>query len=78
MSKVLKKIIVDCETKEVTEIAMTPDEIAEHETSMAQFAEQQAQRESEESAKELAKQSANKKLAALGLSAEEIAAITGA
>ena len=69
------KIIVDCSTGEVQEIALTAEEIAEREAMSAEFAAQEAAKEAEKVAKAAAKESANAKLAALGLTAEEIAAL---
>ena len=59
-------------------IPLTAEEIAERDLMAQQAAEEQAQREAEEAAREAAKTAAQEKLAALGLTAEEIAAITGA
>jgi hypothetical protein len=70
------KIVVDCSTGEVQEIALTAEEIAEREAMAAEYAVQKAQEEADKAAAEAAKESANAKLAALGLTAEEIAAIT--
>ena len=72
------KLIVDCSTGERTIVPLTPEEIAEREQ-MAQEAE--AQRLAEEQAqaeREAARISAMEKLETLGLTPEEIAAITGA
>jgi hypothetical protein len=70
-----KKIIVDCSTGIVEELPLTPEEIAQRELDALAAAEEQAQREAEEAAKAEAKASAEEKLAALGLTAEEIAAL---
>jgi len=70
------KIIVDCSTGEVQEIALTAEEIAEREAMAAEYAVQKAAEDAAKAAAEAAKESANAKLAALGLTAEEIAAIT--
>ena len=70
------KIIVDCSTGISTEVELTAEEIAQMEADAAKFAEEQAAREAEAVAKAEAKAAAEAKLAALGLSAEEIAAIT--
>jgi hypothetical protein len=58
-------------------IPLTEDEIAQRELDAIQAAEEQAQREAEAQARADAKESANAKLAALGLSPAEISAITG-
>lgn len=70
------KIIVDCSTGEVQEIALTAEEITEREAMAAEYAVQKAAEDAAKAAAEAAKESANAKLAALGLTAEEIAAIT--
>jgi len=69
------KLIVDCSTGEVQEIALTAEEIAEREAMAAEYAAQKAQEEAEATAKAAAKASAEAKLSALGLSASEIAAL---
>lgn len=70
------KIIIDCETGVVSEVELTAEEIAQREADAAAWAAEQAQREAAETAKAEAKASAEAKLVALGLSAEEIAALT--
>ena len=76
MSEVLTKIIVNCETGVVTEVPLTGEEIAQRETDATAFAIEQAEREAAEQAEADAKLSAQAKLAALGLSGEEVAALT--
>lgn len=69
------KLIVDCTTGEQTIVELTDEEISEREAMAAQaLAERQAQ-EATDLAKAEAKASAQAKLAALGLTAEEIAAL---
>lgn len=75
MTETLTKIVVDCSTGEQTVIPLTAEEIAQRELDAAAYAEQKAIQEAEEAAKAEAKASANTKLAALGLTAEEIAAL---
>jgi hypothetical protein len=75
MTEVLQKIIVDCSTGEQTIVPLTAEEIAQRETDAAAYAAQQAIQEAEEAAKATAKASAEAKLAALGLTAEEVSAI---
>ena len=70
------KIEVNCATGEVTETPLTAEEIQQRELDAAAFAVAQAEREATEAAEADAKASAQAKLAALGLSAEEIAALT--
>ena len=66
---------INCATGEVTERDFTPEEKAQREADAAKFAEEQAEREAADKAKADAKASAEAKLAALGLSADEIAAL---
>ena len=70
------KIIVDCSTGVTTEVELTDAEIAQREADAAAYAVEQAAREAAEAAKAAAKASGEAKLAALGLSADEIAALT--
>ena len=70
------KIIVNCETGEVTEVELTAEEIAQREADRIAFEAEQAQREAEAAAVAAAKEAAHAKLAALGLTAEEIAALS--
>ena len=70
------KIVVDCSTGIAEEIELTAEEVAQMEADAAKFAEEQAAREAEEAAKAAAKASAEAKLASLGLTAEEIAALS--
>jgi len=65
---------VDSKTGKNSKREMTAEEISQYEASLEAWKAQQA----EQAAKEAARQSALHKLAALGLSPEEIAAITGA
>ena len=66
---------VDCSTGIATERPMTAEEIANHEAMATAHAAQMAEQEAADAAKAAAKASAEAKLAALGLSAEEIAAL---
>lgn len=68
---------VNCETGVVTERPLTPEEIAQREADAAAAAAAEAEREAEEAAKAAARESAIEKLAALGLTPEEAAAIVG-
>ena len=69
------KLIINCATGEQTEVELTAEEIAQREADAAAYAVEQAEREAEAAAKAAAKASAEAKLAALGLTAEEIAAL---
>jgi len=75
MSEVLTKVVVDCSTGESQVFPLTPEEIAQREADALAFAEAEATRLAEAEAKALAKASAEAKLAALGLTADEIAAL---
>jgi hypothetical protein len=70
------KVIVDCSTGFISEVPLSDEELAQRETDAAAFAAEQAAREAEEAAKAAAKANAEAKLAALGLTADEIAALT--
>lgn len=70
------KIVVNCETGETTVVTLTSEEIAQREADAAAFAAAEAERVAAEEAAKAAKESAQAKLAALGLSAEEIAALS--
>ncbi len=76
MTEVITKLVVDCATGEATEVPLTAEELAQRETDRLAFEAREAERLAAEEAKEAAKASANAKLAALGLTADEIAAIT--
>ncbi len=69
------KIIVDCSTGISTEVELTDAEVAQREADAAAYAVEQAAREASAAAKAAAKASGEAKLAALGLTAEEIAAL---
>jgi vacuolar-type H+-ATPase subunit E/Vma4 len=62
------KIVVDCSTGEVQEIALTAEEIAEREAMAAEYAAQKAQEEADKAAKAEAKAALLDKL---GITAEE-------
>ena len=70
------KIIVDCSTGISTEVELTAEEIAQREVDAAAFAAEQAAREAEEASRLAAKGAAQQKLMSLGLTTEEIAALT--
>lgn len=72
------KIVVNCSTGEREVLPLTAEEIAEREAITAQAEVERLEQEAADLAKAEAKESAVSKLAALGLSPEEIAAITGA
>ena len=76
MSETLTKIIVNCETGVVAEVPLTGEEIAQREADATTAAAEQAAREAAEAASLAAKESAQSKLTALGLTTDEIAALT--
>jgi regulator of protease activity HflC (stomatin/prohibitin superfamily) len=72
------KLIVNCSTGERTVVPLTDEEIAEREAMAAQAEADRLAQEQAEADLQAAKASAEEKLAALGLTPDEIAAITGA
>lgn len=77
MSEVPTMMIVDCSTGVVEERPLTSEEIAQREADAAAYAAAEAERIAAEEAKAAAKASALAKLAALGLTEEEAAALAG-
>ena len=71
------KVIVDCSTGESTIVPLTAEEIAQRETDRLAWEAQEAERLAAEEAKAVAQASAISKLTALGLTADEIAALKG-
>ena len=69
------KLVVDCSTGVTTEVELTDEEVAQREADAAAWAVEQAEREAEAAAKAEAKASAVAKLAALGLTEGEVAAL---
>jgi hypothetical protein len=69
------KVVVDCSTNTVEEIELNDEEMAQLEIDRANNLALREAEESEAIAKAAAKASAEAKLAALGLTAEEIAAL---
>ena len=76
MSDTPKKLIVDIAKGTSEYVDLTPAEIAERDQMAAQAEADRAAREAEEQAKADAKLAAQAKLAALGLTGAEVAAIT--
>jgi hypothetical protein len=70
------RIEVDCSTGIESIIELTDAEIAQREADAAAWAVEQAERDAKAAAEAEAKASAQAKLAALGLTAEEIAALS--
>ena len=80
MSDTPVKVVIDLSKPEGEReqiIPLTAEEIAQREADIAQFALQQAEREAAETQLQANKESAKAKLAALGLSDEEVAALLG-
>ena len=76
MSDTPIKIEVNCETGIAVEVPLTAEEIQQRELDAIAAATAQAEREAVEAAEADAKASAQAKLAALGLTAEEISALS--
>jgi len=76
MTETLTKVIVDCASGESTIVPLTEEELAQRELDRLAFEEAEAARIAAEEEKAALKESANAKLIALGLTEEEIAAIT--
>lgn len=75
MSDTPMKLVSDVTTKTQRYVELTPEEIQQQELSAIQVATEKAEREAAEAAKAAAKAAAEAKLAALGLTPEEIAAL---
>jgi hypothetical protein len=69
------KLVVNCETGEQELIPLTPEEIAQAEQDRLAYEAQEAERLQAEAEKQALEASAVSKLEALGLTAEEIAAL---
>jgi hypothetical protein len=76
MTEILNKLVVDCTTGISTEVPLTEEELKQHESDRLAFEEAETKRLEDEAKKQTLKDSANNKLKALGLTDEEIIAIT--
>ena len=76
MTDIPTKIVVDCTTGAVEELPLSAEEISQREADAAAWAAEKAAQEAAEAAAAEAKASAQAKLAALGLTADEIAALS--
>lgn len=76
MTETLTKVIINCETGEQEIIPLTAEEIAQREADALALEEMKAAEEAEAAKVAAAKAAAEAKLAALGLTAEEIAALS--
>lgn len=72
----MEKVIVDCSTGEQSVVPLTAEEIADLEAAAAQAEADRKAAEAEAAQKAAIKAAAEAKLAALGLTAEEIAALS--
>jgi hypothetical protein len=70
------KVIVNCATGESTTVPLTEAELEQREIDRLAWEAQEAERKAAEAEQEALKASANAKLAALGLTEDEIAAIS--
>jgi hypothetical protein len=75
MTEILTKLVVDCSTGIATEVPLTAEELAQRETDRLAYEAQEAERLAAEAARSKAQASAVAKLTALGLTADEIAAL---
>jgi hypothetical protein len=75
MTEVLNKIVVNRETGEQTIVPLTAEEIAQREADAAAYAEAKAAKDAEDAAKAAARASLEAKLAALGITVEELATL---
>lgn len=76
MSETLTKIIVDCTTGVVAEVPLTGEELEQREVDALAAEVAKAEADAKAAAEAEAKANAESKLAALGLTAEEIAALS--
>jgi hypothetical protein len=74
----MNRLEIDVVTGEQKVVELTAEEVAQAQAQYAQWEAEQAQIEAAKQAEAAAKQSALAKLAALGLTADEIKALTGA
>jgi hypothetical protein len=74
--EILTKVVVDCATGESTVVPLSEEELAQREIDRLAFEEAEAARIAADEEKAALKESANAKLIALGLTEEEIAALT--
>lgn len=76
MTEILTKVVVNCEDGTQTIVPLSEQELIQREADAAAYAAQKAIEDAAVTAKAEAKASAEAKLAAIGLTADEIAAIT--
>ena len=71
------KLVVDCSTGVSQEIELTDAEVAQMEANAAEYATRKAAEDAAKAEQDAAKEAGKTKLAALGLSEAEIAALVG-
>lgn len=71
------KLVVNCATGAVEEVELTAQELAQRDQDAAAYAEQKAAEDAAKAQAEADKEAGKAKLAALGLSDAEIAALVG-
>jgi hypothetical protein len=76
MSEIFTKMVANCTTGVVEVVPLSAEELTQREVDIAYFAAQQSERQAAEATKAEVKASAQAKLSALGLTGEEIAALT--
>jgi hypothetical protein len=76
MTETPTKVIIDCSTGESTIVPLTPEELEQREIDRLAWEAQEAERKAAEEEKKALQESANAKLLALGLTEDEITALT--
>ena len=71
----MSKKVINCETGEENEIELSQEDLTQQEIDAADFAAKEAEKEAAKAAKEALTASAMAKLEAVGLTADEIAAL---
>ena len=76
MSNILTKTVTDCSTGITEDVPLSQEEIEEYQAMQLAFESKIAEQQAADEAKAIAKASAKAKLEELGLTAEEIAALS--
>jgi hypothetical protein len=76
MSETLTKVVVDCSTGVSEILPLTAEEIVQYNKDQEKFAKERADKDAQAEALATLKASAESKLAALGLTADEIVALS--
>ena len=74
MTEILQKLVVDCSTGEATYVPLTAEEIAQREADAAAWAQEQADREAAEAARQAQREAI---MTRLGLTADELKVLLG-